>query len=61
MEELLFSSDPDFLISVNDPNRILALQAGVVRSGGGSFYGQKFTIKSGVKIVFEISNRANGK
>ncbi|MGA2625328.1 MAG: SIMPL domain-containing protein [Bacteroidota bacterium] len=59
VEELLSYSDGDFYIT--DPNRPPGMQAGVVKVGGASFYAQRFNVKSGVRIIFEISNRANGK
>ena len=59
LEELLSYSDGDFYIT--DPNRVLALQAGTVKVGGASFYAQRFGVKSGVRIIFEITGRANGK
>jgi uncharacterized protein YggE len=59
VDELLSTGDGDFYIS--DPNRLIMLQVGVVRTSGGSYYAQRFNVRSGVRIVFEISNRANGK
>lgn len=59
VDELLSPGDGDFYIPNQD--RLLALQAGTVRVAGTSFYAQIFNLKSGVRIVFEITNRANGE
>jgi uncharacterized protein YggE len=59
LEELLSYSDGDFYIT--DPNRPQFLQAGVVKAGGASFYAQRFGVKAGVRIIFEIAGKANGK
>lgn len=58
-EELLSYSDGDFYIT--DPNRPLAPQFGTIKVGGASFYAQRFSVKAGVRITFEITGMPHGK
>ncbi len=58
IEELLSYNDTDFYIP---ENRALALQAGFIRSGGASFFAQRFGVKSGVRITFEITGKMSSK
>ncbi|MCI0706205.1 MAG: SIMPL domain-containing protein [Ignavibacteriae bacterium] len=61
VEELLSSADGDFYL----PPRVsqanvsfykLEMDGVRVTASGPSFFGQQFTVKSGVKVVFEITN-----
>ncbi|MBI4429111.1 MAG: SIMPL domain-containing protein [Ignavibacteriales bacterium] len=58
VEELFSPSDGDF--SVQQPlsplyNRMMATSVVVMaQSGGAAFFGHKFSVKSGVRVVFEI-------
>lgn len=56
VEELLSSSDGDFYISppYNISYMRMATSTVMVSQTGATFFGQRFAVKSGVKVIFEI-------
>ena len=57
VEELLSMSDGDFYFS----DKPLAYQAGTVRVGGATFYPQRFTVKAGARVSFELPLHGTSK